>query len=407
MQEKIKAGYKQSEIGVIPEDWTAASIKSLCELVNGRGFKPYEWKQRGLPIIRIQNLNGSDEFNHFDGAFNPKILIEPGELLFAWSGSRGTSFGPHVWRGPTALLNYHTWKVATFDKRIDRTFFFHALRHLTKSIEDEAHGASALVHTQKKEMENFLIPSPSSITEQQAIAEALSDADARIAALEALIAKKRDLKQAAMQQLLTGKTRLSGFSGDWEVKCLKDVALVFDGTHQTPLYVSHGVPFYSVENVTSGDFKNTKFITSEEHKILTRSVKLERGDILMTRIGSIGDCKLIGWDVCASFYVSLALIKVKKGTSAKYIEQYSKTEEFQKEVEVNSLMQAIPKKINLGPISRLIIKIPPTEAEQIAIADILSDMDAELAALEAEAEKARTIKQGMMQNLLTGKVRLV
>jgi type I restriction enzyme S subunit len=127
----------------------------------------------------------------------------------------------------------------------------------------------------------------------------------------------------------------------------------------------------------------------------------------MTRIGSIGDCKLIDWDADASFYVSLALLKIRKGYSPAFISHYSESAFFQKEVELNSLQSAIPKKINLGPISEVRIRIPADLDEQTAIASILTDMDAEIAALEEKVAKSHQIKQGMMQELLTGKVRLV
>lgn len=140
----VKPGFKQTEVGVIPEDWEVCRIDSVCKLINGRGFKPYEWQQSGLPIIRIQNLNGSGDFNYYSGAYDKKIEVEPGQLLFAWSGSRGSSFGPHVWRGMLGLLNYHTWKIQVADGKIDQNYFLYALRSLTAFIEDKAHGASAL-----------------------------------------------------------------------------------------------------------------------------------------------------------------------------------------------------------------------------------------------------------------------
>lgn len=252
--------------------------------------------------------------------------------------------------------------------------------------------------TNGRVLSEILIPLPP-LPEQKAIAEALSDADAWIESLEQLIAKKRLIKQGVMQELLLPKE-------DWEVKKLGDLAEVRDGTHQTPTYVESGIPFYSVESVTKNDFKNTKFITEEAHKLLTKTFRIEKGDILMTRIGSIGDCKLVDWEVNASFYVSLALIKVKQGFSASYLCHYSKTENFRKEADVNSLQSAIPKKINLGPISNIKIEFPSL-TEQTRIATILSDMDAELEALEAQLGKARKVKQGMMQELLTGRVRLV
>ncbi len=210
-----------------------------------------------------------------------------------------------------------------------------------------------------------------------------------------------------MQELLTGKKRMPGFSGKWAVKKLGEVAEVKDGTHQTPKYVDYGVPFYSVENVTNNNFINTKFISEQEHNFLTKSFRIEKGDILMTRIGSIGDCKLIDWNVKASFYVSLALLKIKSHTSSKFIFHYSKGDSFKKQAELRSLQWAIPKKINLGEISEINICIPPTKSEQTAVAQIFSDMDAEIEQLERKLSKYRMLKHGMMQELLTGKVRLI
>ena len=192
---------------------------------------------------------------------------------------------------------------------------------------------------------------------------------------------------------------------EWAIKLLGEVAVIKDGTHQTPMYVTVGIPFFSVEHVTSGNFRDTKFISEQEHRFLTRSSKIEKGDILMTRIGSIGDCKLIDWDVEASYYVSLALLKIRSGFSATYIAHYSKSASFQKEIELHSLQSAIPKKINLGPISDVKVAIPP-QGEQRAIAAALSDMDALLAGLDCLIAKKRDLKQAAMQQLLTGQTRL-
>lgn len=244
------------------------------------------------------------------------------------------------------------------------------------------------------------IPLPPTLAEQTAIATALSDADALISRLETLVAKKRAIKQGAMQHLLEPKE-------GWEVKKLGEVAEVRDGTHQTPKYVESGIPFYSVESVTSNNFYNTKYISHEAHKLLTKNFKIEKDDILMTRIGSIGDFKFIDWEVDASFYVSLALLKVKKEYSAEFICQYSKTSEFKIQIDLNSLQHAIPKKINLGQIKHVEIRLPEDKIEQTRIAQILSDMDAEIVGLEQKLSKYKRLKQGMVQELLTGKTRLV
>ena len=245
------------------------------------------------------------------------------------------------------------------------------------------------------------------LPEQRAIAGALSDMDALIGTLDQLIAKKRALKQATMQQLLTGQKRLPCFHGKWEVKTLKDVCRsITDGTHFTPQYVETGIPFYSVENITANNFINTKFISANDHIQLIKRCKPEKGDILLTRIGSIGDTKLIDWDVEASIYVSLALLKVKDGVNPLYLYLYTKCQRFIFDIEERSLMNASPKKINMGEIGSVPIPLPELD-EQTAIATVLSEMDMEIAALEARLAKTKDIKQGMMQELLTGRIRLV
>jgi type I restriction enzyme, S subunit len=192
---------------------------------------------------------------------------------------------------------------------------------------------------------------------------------------------------------------------DWQVRNLGELAAVKDGTHQTPQYVPFGIPFYSVEHVTKNDFTNTKYISESEHKFLTRTFKIEMGDILMTRIGSIGHCKLVTWNIDASFYVSLALLKIHDKRSAGFIAQYSNSDAFQREIDLRSLQSAIPRKINLGPISDVRIALPPLP-EQTAIAQTLSDVDALIEALSAMLAKKRDIKQATMQQLLTARTRL-
>lgn len=200
------------------------------------------------------------------------------------------------------------------------------------------------------------------------------------------------------------RTEVGVIPGQWAVARLGDLAIIRDGTHQTPHYVTDGVPFYSVEHVTSGDFSNTKFISEREHRFLTRFYKIERGDVLMTRIGSVGQCRLVDWEVNASFYVSLALLKIH-GAEPAFVCQYSGSSAFKDEVDRRSLPLATPKKINLGPISEIRIPVPPV-AEQRAIADALGDMDALLDALDRLIAKQRDLKQTAMQQLLTGRSRL-
>lgn len=380
----ISQSYKKTELGPIPEDWCIARIGDVCRLINGRGFKPYEWKTRGLPIIRIQNINGSDEFNHYDGSYDRKLEVIPNQLLFAWSGSRGTSFGPHVWKGPFGLLNYHTWKVVTREDCIRPEFLFHALKHLTEYIESWAHGASALVHVQKWQMEGFLLPLPPTKKEQEAIAEALSDADALIESLEQLIAKKRQVKQGAMQVLLTGKRRLPEFTGEWAAKPIGDVLSIMHGKSQRDVVTEDGL--YPIL-ATGG-------------QIGTASAYLhDQPSVLIGRKGTIDRPQYAEapfWTVDTLFYSIM-----KDGNVAKYfyyrfllIDWYAHNE-----------ASGVPS-LNAKTIEKIEVAVPVPE-EQVAIVRLLSDMDEEIEFLVSRLSKARQIKQGMMQELLTGRVRLV
>lgn len=193
---------------------------------------------------------------------------------------------------------------------------------------------------------------------------------------------------------------------DWEVKSIGDICVVKDGTHQTPNYTYFGIPFYSVENISNNDFSNVKYISEEEHIILSSNSKIEKGDVLMTRIGSIGCCKYIDWEVKASFYVSLALLKFQDDECARYFTHYSETNLFKDEIEQNSLQFAVPQKINLGNIPKIRIILPSILKEQQAIADALTKVDNLIMSLSKVIEKKKLIKKGTMQKLLSGEVRL-
>ena len=194
---------------------------------------------------------------------------------------------------------------------------------------------------------------------------------------------------------------------EWEVRPLASIcSSITDGTHYTPHYVSDGIPFYSVENVTADNFADTKFITQKEHDTLIKRCRPKKGDILLTRIGSLGDTKLIDWDVDASIYVSLALLKPNGLVDTEYLYRYTKSEAVVRSVEKRSLLNATPKKINMNEIGEIPIPVPATATEQEAIAEALNDACTLIESLEQLITKKRAIKQGAMRELLTGKRRL-
>ncbi|MCM3900757.1 MAG: restriction endonuclease subunit S [Pyrinomonadaceae bacterium] len=350
---ELKPGYKQTDVGVIPVQWGTVALErasapnGLVRGPVGGALKKEVFVKNGRKIYEQRNAIYRDAtIGHYfinETKFKElkRFAVNPGDFIVSCSGTIGRIFKIPRDAQP-GVINQALLKIETDCDVVDSDYFFHYFdwEKFQRRIVDNTHGGAMQNLVGMSLFRTVELAHPP-LSEQRAIAAALSALDALLSTLDELIAKKRDLKQAATQQLLTGNKRLPGFSGEWEVKRLGDIAEIRDGTHQTPKYVEIGVPFFSVENVTNGDFSNTKFISEAEHRFLTRSFKIEEGDILMTRIGSIGDCKLVDWDFDASFYVSLALLKIRKRYSAAFICHYSESASFKKEVELNSLRRDI------------------------------------------------------------------
>ena len=164
------------------------------------------------------------------------------------------------------------------------------------------------------------------------------------------------------------------------------------------------MPFYSVEQVTADQFSDTKSISEESFEQENKRVQLEEGDILMTRIGSVGVAKLINWDVRASFYVSLALIKKSPNFSSQYLVQHIKSQNFQCELWKRTIHVAFPKKINLGEIGKCIVRLPSKE-EQQKIASFLSSVDTKIERLGKKKALLKQYKKGMMQKVFIQEIR--
>ena len=174
-------------LGDVPEHWAVRKLKHLTCFHNGLAFKPSDWSADGVPIIRIQNLNGSDDFNYTVRKDLPDfLLIRPGDLLFSWSGNRGTSFGSYIWnRDFVGYLNQHIFKLDGYP--LDRGYFSHLLRAVTRHVEEQTHGIIGLVHVTKPELGRVLIP-VAPPKEQRKIAQAI---DERLARVHAAIDRAR------------------------------------------------------------------------------------------------------------------------------------------------------------------------------------------------------------------------
>lgn len=272
------------------------------------------------------------------------------------------------------------------------------------SLVSTAGNSAGVLDTKLVQALEIFLPAP---TEQRAIAETLSDVDGLLAAQDALIAKKRDIKLAAMQQLLTGRTRLPGFSGRWETKRMVDVAEV--DPENLPSSTSPDLRFnyISLEQVDAGrllGYTEEVFRTAPSR---ARRV-LRRDDVLMSTVRPNLMGHLLYRDQVANAVCStgFAVLRAKRGASAPdYIYAHLFAHIVKDQVD-GTLSGSNYPAISSRDVKCIEIPVPPID-EQTAISDTLSDMDAEIAALEAQRDKTLMLKQGMMQQLLTGRVRLV
>jgi type I restriction enzyme S subunit len=188
-------------------DSPVKNLGNLFDFQNGRGFKKTEWAKSGLPIIRIQNLNSeSAPYNYFTGTFDQRILVEDGDLLFSWSGSIGTSFGPHIWQRSAGLLNQHIFKVIP-KVPIDTSYAHYCLRLITAAIERSVNGAVGLVHITKEKLTKFEIPVPP-LEEQKRIVDRLDLMRAKtsemVAAYDAKLTAAKNLRQSILEAAFGG-----------------------------------------------------------------------------------------------------------------------------------------------------------------------------------------------------------
>jgi type I restriction enzyme S subunit len=189
--------------------WPTVLIGDSLDLINGRAFKPTEWTKDGTPIVRIQNLNNPDaSFNYFQGDLPAKFLLADGDLLFAWSGTPGTSFGAHIWRGGKAWLNQHIFKVQFDDKQFDKKFLQLAInQNLTQYIR-AAHGAAGLAHITKGRFEESELPQPSLPEQQRVVGEIetqFTRLEAGVAALRRVQANLKRYRGAVLKAACEGR----------------------------------------------------------------------------------------------------------------------------------------------------------------------------------------------------------
>lgn len=409
---ELKAGYKQTEAGVIPWDWDAKPLQAVCaEKITYGIVQCGPHIENGVPYIRVSDMNSPELDVSGMLRTSPAIAssfsrsrVNEGDVVYALRGKLG-----EVRRVSSVVaganLTQGTARIAP-NKQVDGSYLLWSLRSQSalRQVELEAKGSTfrEITLANLRVIEIAVPP----ILEQQAIAEALSDADALIESLDQLITKKRQIKQGAMQELLTGKRRLPGFSGAWEIKRLGDLADMGSGgtpPSSNPNFYDGEIPWVAISDMTKGG----KLIFSTERNLSNEGFSncaaqmFPAGTVLYAMYASLGECSIASVPLCSS--QAILGIRVKANLSSEFLYYYLQSIK----PKVKTLgQQGTQANLNKRMVQDFSLQLPPV-IEQNTIATVLSDMDAELASLESRLAKARQIKQGMMQELLTGRIRLL
>lgn len=404
---KIQKGYKQTEIGVIPEDWEVKQLGDIASVVTGST----------PPTIDQSNYGGEYFFVSPSDLGERKYILQTEKKLskkgfgiarkFPRNSILFTCIGSTIGKSGIALTELTSNQQINAilpNERFFPDFLFYALGFRAKEIQSLA-GEQAVPMVNKTEFEKTNLALPKSKLEQKAIAEVLSDTDALIERLGQLIEKKRWIKQGAMQRLLTGKQRLPGFTKKWESKRLGDIAKFYrgqglskadlqeEGAYQCIHYGQLFTEYKEIVNkITSHTDISNGFLSKKNDVLMPTSDVTPRG--LATASCIMEDGVVLGGGILV-----IRLLPKYYGAFLSYFISQNK-DLILKLVKGSTVFH-----LYANDISNLEIDFPDIE-QQEAIISILSDMDAEIEALERQRAKYRNIKQGMMQSLLTGRIRL-
>lgn len=419
---ELMPGYKRSDVGVIPDDWDVLPLGKLVRSVEYGSAAKSDVKG-AVPVLRMGNLQGgkidwSDLVYTDDIDEINKYTLQPGDVLFNRTNTIDLVGKTSIYEGGCpAIFAGYLIRINVVPDLLCSRFLNYILntefsRKYSAKVLSVAVG-QANINGQK--LKTYPIPLPPTKTEQEDIAQALSDVDELLVALDQIIAKKRDLKQAAMQQLLTGQTRLPGFCGEWKEKRLGELGEVTGAgvdkkihPNETPVRLLNYMDVYRKNFLKADDFWHE--VTAKPDQV--KRCAVQRGDVFFTPTSEVRDD--IGHsavaiedvpDVVYSYHV--VRLRLSEAWDIRFRAYAFKTKRFLDQASTQCEGSGTRYVITLPKFRSITVQYPAEVAEQTAIAGVLSDMDAELTVLEARRDKTRNIKQAMMQELLTGKTRLV
>lgn len=405
--QKIPSEYKQTEIGVIPADWDVKKLGEVADYKNGKSFESRITDIGDYFLITLNSLDikGKLKSDHLRVSVSDKSLNKNDLVMILSDVAHGNFLGlaDVVPEDDKYVLNQRVGALKNI-RYLTPYYLSKYINFKQKYFKTAGQGSSQL-NLSKGDILAFPVVYPNLETEQSAISMTISDAEVLIEKLERLVEKKKNIKQGAMQELLTGKRRLTGFGGKWEVKRLGDVAEMSSGgtpSSGNPLYYGGKIPWVVIADMT----RITKYLFETEKKITTQGLEnssakiFPSGTLLFAMYASIGKCAIAKVDVTCN----QAILGIKtKNIDTEFLYYYLS---FNEQTFLQMGQSGTQNNLNKEIVENL--KIPyPQIPEQKAISAVLSDMDVEIEKLESQLTKYQNIKQGMMQTLLTGKIRLL
>lgn len=398
LKSKVPDGYKLTKLGVIPKKWRPLQLYNICTLINGRAYKQEELLDTGrYKVLRVGNLNTSDNWYYSNLELEDDKYVSKGDLIYAWSAS----FGPQIWQDEKVIYHYHIWKIKP-SKEVNTQFLLHILEYDSSKLLRAIQGGT-MAHITKGAMEQRLFAIPQ-YSEQRAIANCLSTWDSAIEKLTQLIELKEQRKKGLMQQLLTGKKRLPGYSGEWEEKHIEDIAcevsiknsenediLVLSCTKYDGLVPSLE---YFGRKIFSDDLSSYKKVPLNHYAYATNHI--EEGSIGFQSEFTVGL-------ISPMYTVFKTDESVNDSFMFKVLKSHRLIHEYNRRME-----GSIDRRGGLrwSSFSNIRLSIPSIK-EQEAIARLLDKADQEVKLLQNQLNQLHDQKKGMMQQLLTGKKRLI
>ena len=412
----VPARYRRTEVGVIPADWIVRPLRSTLTEPPSYGINaPAVPFDGSLPTyIRITDIGNDGRLRptpqvSVTGVHTNRYFLRPGDLVFARTGaSVGKSYLYDPRDGPLVFAGFLI-RMTPDPTRLRPAFiayYVQSRRYWDWIATNSARSGQPGINS--KEYGSLPVPLPP-LPEQRAIAAVLSDVDELIGSLEALIAKKRAIKQAAMQQLLTGRTRLPGFEGEWDRVRAGDIGRFGSGSGFPVRYQGRGqgdYPFFKVSDMNRPG--NERLLAESRNYIADRTrqflgaVVFPPRSIVFAKVGAavfLERKRILANPSCLDNNMAAFMLTGGKADSLFIYYLFTTIQ-----LSAFASTTALPS-LNGVALSGVQFRLPPLP-EQRAIATVLSDMDAEIAALERRLDKTRAIKQGMMQQLLTGSIRL-